>query len=94
MIITTASVSYTEDLEVSVATARLLLRLALRKEYATQGGEAPERARMRTPKERTGASLDLPAKTSVHEDAGAAHASETGAGLREIVTIRNARPDE
>lgn len=83
------------DLEVGVASARLLLRQALRKQEAMQAGEEPELARKRALKELTGASLDLPAKACIHDEAGATQASEAEpVVLREIVTIRNARPDE
>lgn len=92
---TTAPTSAAEYREISVITARLLLRQALRKEQEQQGGEAPELARKRALKELTGASLDLPVQTASHEDHGATSAAtRPGAGLREIVTIHNARPDE
>jgi len=57
------------------------------------GEEEPEMARKRALKELTGASLDVPAKAALQEDVITAAATAAG-GLREIVMIRNARPDE
>lgn len=82
-----------DDLEVGVATARLLLQQALRREQLKLGEEEPEMARKRALKELTGASLDVPAKAALQEDVLTAAATAAG-GLREIVMIRNARPDE
>jgi hypothetical protein len=82
-----------DDLEVSVSTARLLLQQALRREQLKSGDEEPEVARKRALKELTGASLDVPAKVAPQEDALGSAATAAG-GLREIVMIKNARPDE
>lgn len=80
--------------DIGVATARRLLQLAIESEEQSAGGQDSDVERKRAIEKRTGAAIYLPPKIITQVEPFITPAPSAEEERREIMTIKNLRPDE